>query len=68
MIWTIIMIISLIIAFILDYAYAKAIYEIACVKGADNRKYFWWTFIMPLFGALMVIALPDRRKEFRNLK
>ena len=57
MIW---IIIGVIVALVLFYACANAFYEIACMKGHDEKKYFWWTFFIPLLGALMVIALPDR--------
>lgn len=36
------------------------------MKGHDERKYFWWTFFVPLLGALMVIALPDRKEMERG--
>ena len=53
-------VIGLIVALVLFYACAYTFYEIACMKGHGERKYFWWTFFIPLMGALMVIALPDR--------
>ena len=63
MIW---IIIGVIVALVLFYACANAFYEIACMKGHDERTYFWWTFFVPLLGALMVIALPDRQKESKK--
>ena len=33
--------------------------HIAAKKGFDERKYFWWTFLLSFIGMLMVIALPD---------
>lgn len=56
----VIMVIIVIITLILSYACANTFYEIASMKGHDEGKYFWWTFFVPLLGALMVIALPDR--------
>ena len=58
MIW---IILGVIIALILAYACANTFYEIACMKEHNDRKYFWWTFFVPLMGALMVVALPDRK-------
>ena len=34
--------------------------RIAAMKGHDEARYFWWTFLMPPVGMLMVVALPDR--------
>ena len=52
-------IIAIIIA--IDWFAAKAMYEIAVMKGNPEQKYFWWCFWMAMFGYPMVIALPDRR-------
>ena len=52
-------IIAIIIA--IDWFAAKAMYEIAVMKGHPQKKYFWWCFWMAIFGYQMVIALPDRR-------
>lgn len=35
--------------------------SIAAEKGYTGKKYFWFTFLVPAVGILMVIALPDRR-------
>lgn len=45
----------------IDWLAAKAMYEIAVMKGHPQKKYFWWCFWMAMFGYPMVIALPDRR-------
>ena len=45
----------------IDWFAAKAMYEIAVMKGHPQKKYFWWCFWMAMFGYPMVIALPDRR-------
>ena len=45
----------------IDWFAAKAMYEIAVMKGHPQKKYFWWCFWMAVFGYPMVIALPDRR-------
>ena len=45
----------------IDWFAATAMYEIAVMKGHPQEKYFWWCFLMAIFGYPMVIALPDRR-------
>lgn len=45
----------------IDWFAAKAMYEIAVMKGHPQEKYFWWCFLMAIFGYPMVIALPDWR-------
>lgn len=45
----------------IDWFGAKAMYDIAVMKGHPEKKYFWWCFWMAMLGYLMVIALPDRR-------
>ena len=49
------------IIIVIDWFAAKAMYEIAVMKGYPEKKYFWWCFWMAMFGYPMVIALPDRR-------
>ncbi len=34
--------------------------RIAALKGYDEMKYFWWTFLLGPVGMMMVIALPQR--------
>ena len=66
MIWIIIgIIIGIIVYLFLAYACANTFYEIASMKGHDDKQYFWWTFCIPLLGALMVTALPDRKQTER---
>ena len=60
-------IMGVIVALAIFFACANTFYEIACMKGHDESKYFWWTFFVPLLGALMVIALPDRISTERKL-
>lgn len=40
---------------------AKCFYEVAEEKGFPKKKYFWLCLLLPPFGYLLVIALPDRR-------
>jgi len=44
---------------------AKEFYQIAEDKGYHGRKYFWWAFLLPLVGYLMIAAMPDRGGEQR---
>ena len=55
----------LIVCFVLiiSFAAADTFYDIARMKGHDEKKYFLWSFFVPLLGALMVIALPDRKMD-----
>lgn len=34
--------------------------RIAEMKGYDEPKYFWWTFLAGPIGMMMVIALPQK--------
>ena len=61
-----VIVLSVIVALILDYFVSKEFYRIAALKGYPNRKYLWWTFFTGIFGCLMVVALPDRRGENRE--
>ncbi len=56
---TILAIIVIIIAIIFDYVVAKEFERIAAEKGFAEKKYFYYSFIVPAVGYLMVIALPD---------
>lgn len=42
---------------------ANCFYEIACMKGFHDRCYFWLPFLFGIVGYLLVVALPDRKKE-----
>ena len=56
----IVFLLLLVIVLVIDWFAAKAMYEIAVMKGHPQKKYFWWCFWIAVFGYLMVIALPDR--------
>ena len=58
--------IFVIAALIILYAIANVFYSIACMKGHNDKKYFWWCFFVPPAGYLMVVALPDRPKEEKS--
>lgn len=42
------------------YAVAKEFQRIAAMKGHEEKRYFWWTFLFSAVGMTMVLALPDR--------
>ncbi len=46
---------------------AKEFYKIAEDKGYHGRKYFWWAFLLPVVGYLMIVAMPDRGDEQRAI-
>lgn len=54
-------ILPLVVVLIISAAAADTFHKIACMKGHEERKYFWWTFFFLPIGALMVISLPDRK-------
>lgn len=41
-------------------------YSIAKMKGHDNPKYFWWSFLLGPVGWMMVIALPNCENILTN--
>ena len=36
---------ALAITILIEYIVANAFYDIACEKGFENRKYFWYSFL-----------------------
>ncbi len=44
---------------VIDYLIARAFQDIAIMKGHNDGKYFWISFLLGFVGYLMVIALPD---------
>ena len=57
----------IIIAIAIDVSFANRMQRIAEAKGSKER-YWAWCFWFPLFGALMVIALPDRANQIKSDK
>lgn len=47
---------------VLWYFVAAEFRRIAAMKGHNEARYFWWTFLFSLVGMLMVIALPQATK------
>ncbi len=50
----------LIVMIIITAVAAMEFARIAEMKGHSGTKYFWWCFLVALYGIPMVIALPDR--------
>ena len=42
---------------------AGEFYKIAEDKGYHGKKYFWWCFLAPPVGHLMIVAMPDRGRD-----
>ena len=51
--------------FAVSWFAAGEFYKLAEDKGYHGRKYFWWAFLLPLVGYLMIVAMPDRGREQR---
>jgi ABC-type uncharacterized transport system permease subunit len=45
---------------LLWYNVGKEFQRIAAMKGHDEARYFWWTFLVGPVGMLMVVALPQK--------
>ncbi len=46
---------------------AGEFYKIAEDKGYHGKKYFWWSFLLPPVGHLMIVAMPDRARDQRTV-
>jgi hypothetical protein len=55
---TALFVIILIVAVVVDYFVAMEFRNIAAMKGYDESKYFWYSFLLNVAGYLMVVALP----------
>ena len=58
--------VALIVVLIADVVAAMEFANIAEMKGHSGSKYFWWCFLLALYGIPMVIALPDRKGQPRE--
>lgn len=54
------LLLTLLSAIAVDCAAAFAFRNVARMKGHDESGYFWWCFLFPPVGYLLVISLPDR--------
>ena len=50
---------------VINWFAAGEFYKIAEDKGYHGRKYFWWAFLLPGVGYLLIVAMPDRGREPR---
>lgn len=64
---TIVSFIPLIFFFVINWFAAGEFYKIAEDKGYHSRKYFWWAFLVPVVGYLLIVAMPDRGGEQRTV-
>ncbi len=48
------------IGLVVSFFMAREFYKAAVARGWPQKKYFWICFLLPIFGYLLVIALPDR--------
>ena len=55
-----IVIAAVIIGLVVSFFMAREFYKAAVARGWPQKKYFWICFLLPIFGYLLVIALPDR--------
>ena len=44
----------------LDAWIAREFYKVASMKGWPRKRYFWFSFLLPIAGWVLVAALPDR--------
>lgn len=56
---SLIIILGVVAAIVLWYYVGKEFHRIAAMKGHNEERYFWWTFLVGPVGMLMVIALPQ---------
>ncbi|MBQ6171759.1 MAG: hypothetical protein IJK34_03885 [Clostridia bacterium] len=55
----VLIILGSILVLIIDFIVAKEFKSIASLKGYNDNKYFWYTFLFGPCGMLMIIALPQ---------
>lgn len=51
---------ALIFLLIIRFFAGREFYKAATAKGWNQRKFFWFPFLLGIPGYLLVIALPDR--------
>ena len=57
------MFIPLIIFCVVNWFAAGEFYKLAEDKGYHSKKYFWWAFLVPVVGYILIAAMPDRGGE-----
>jgi len=50
----------IVIFFVVNWFAAGEFYKLAEDKGYHSRKYFWWAFLVPVVGYILIAAMPDR--------
>lgn len=58
---------SAIVVLVVSLICASEFSSIAKEKGYTSSKYFWYAFLFGIFGALIVIALPDRKAKTEKI-
>ena len=62
---TIVGFVPIIAFFVINWFAAGEFYKLAEDKGYHSRKYFWWAFLVPFVGYLLIVAMPDKGGEQR---
>ena len=57
-----------ILVIVLWYFVGKEFQRIAAMKGHEETRYFWWTFLLGPVGMMMVIALPQKAAAPEEVK
>lgn len=53
----------IVMALIITYEFG----QVAKMKGYNEEKYLWYTFLFTTLGCLLVIALPDRGEKYNEV-
>ena len=57
-----------ILVIVLWYFVGKEFQRIAAMKGHEETRYFWWTFLLGPVGMMMVVALPQKATAPEEVK
>ena len=57
-----------ILVIVLWYFIGKEFQRIAAMKGHEETRYFWWTFLLGPVGMMMVVALPQKAAAPEEVK
>ena len=63
----ILIVIGVLILWIIWYLVSQEFYKAAEAKGFPDKKYLWITFFFGALGALLVVALPDRGNNAKDI-
>ena len=64
---TIFGLLPIVIFFVVNWFAAGEFYKLAEDKGYHSRKYFWWAFLVPVVGYILIAAMPDRGADQRTV-